>query len=163
MLDVIDSQYADVLTLRKLSASIGRRPAYLGRLFRQEVGSSVREYLTRIRLKHAADLIRHGVKIEAVSLRVGYRSKKGFYQQFEKRYGTTLLAYRSRSGVPSDLQRPSTREICGGAQLLATTADTRVSRPDAAERSNPRESAQPLDKRTFFEFSAPVKLPGLRR
>jgi PAS domain S-box-containing protein len=59
--------------------------------------------VTRVRLEHAARLIRDGVKIEAVAWNVGYRSKKNFYQQFKRRYGTTPLPYRRRpeNGGPS--------------------------------------------------------------
>jgi PAS domain S-box-containing protein len=97
MLEQIESEYAHVITLRTMSATIGRQPAYLGRLFHQEVGSSVREHLTRVRLEHAAGLIRDGVKIEAVALSVGYRSKKNFYQRFKTQFGTTPVRYRTGS------------------------------------------------------------------
>ena len=59
----------------------------------------MREYLTRVRLDHAAELIRHGVKIEAVALSVGYRSKKNFYEQFKRRYGTTPVPYRDEAAT----------------------------------------------------------------
>jgi PAS domain S-box-containing protein len=95
MLEEIESDYAHVVTLRTMSAMIGRQPAYLGRLFHQEVGSSVRDHLTRVRLEHAAELIRDGVKIEAVALSVGYRSKKNFYQRFKTHFGTTPVLYRT--------------------------------------------------------------------
>jgi two-component system response regulator YesN len=95
MLEVLVTEYSEVVTLRTLSIRFGRHPGYLGRLFRAQVGSSVREYLTRVRLERAAALVREGVKIEAVALSVGYRSKKNFYQQFKKRYGMTPLPYRS--------------------------------------------------------------------
>jgi AraC-like DNA-binding protein len=62
-------------------------------MFRREVGVPMREWLTRVRLDHAAALIREGVKVEAVSLLVGYRSKKNFYRQFKRRFGTTPFAY----------------------------------------------------------------------
>ena len=94
MIAVIETEYADIVTLRRLSATMGRQPAYLGRLFRRETGFSVRAYLTRVRLEHAEALIHDGVKIEAVALSVGYRSKKNFYQQFRRRYGTTPLPFR---------------------------------------------------------------------
>ena len=99
MIDLIESEYADVITIRALSARLNLKPAYLGRLFRQEVGASVRDYLTRVRLEHAGALIRNGAKIEAVALSVGYRSKKNFYRQFRKRYGTTPVPYRSNLHV----------------------------------------------------------------
>ncbi len=94
MVDVIETAYADPITLRTFSARVGRQPAYLGRLFRQETGATVREYLTRVRLDRAAELIREGVKIEAVALLVGYRSKKNFYRQFKRYYGTTPVPFR---------------------------------------------------------------------
>jgi PAS domain S-box-containing protein len=95
MLEQIENDYGQALTLRTISASLGRQPAYLGRLFHRQMGSSVRTYLTRVRLEHAAALIRDGVKIEAVALTVGYRSKKNFYQRFRAHYGTTPVHYRS--------------------------------------------------------------------
>lgn len=95
MLDVIERDYANIVTLRTLSSTVGRQPAYLGRLFRQEVGSTAHDYLTHVRLEHAKSLIRDGVKIEAVALSVGYRSKKNFYQQFKKRFGTTPVLFRA--------------------------------------------------------------------
>jgi PAS domain S-box-containing protein len=100
MMDMIASDYGDVVTLRALASKLGRQPAHLGRVFRREVGTTVRDYVTRVRLEHASRLIRDGVKIEAVALSVGYRSKKNFYQQFRKRYGTTPVLYRSHPSMP---------------------------------------------------------------
>jgi two-component system response regulator YesN len=95
MREQIESGYARAITLRTMSATFGRHPAYLGHVFHEEVGSSAREYLTHVRLEHAAELIRDGVKIEAVALMVGYRSKKNFYQRFKRCYGTTPVRYRT--------------------------------------------------------------------
>jgi AraC-like DNA-binding protein len=46
-------------------------------------------------LHHAAALIRTGEKIEAVSLLVGYRSKKNFYRHFKDELGVTPTVYRT--------------------------------------------------------------------
>jgi YesN/AraC family two-component response regulator len=93
MIDLIEQSYSDPITLHFLADALNRQAAYLGALFRREVGVSVRQWVTRVRLDHATDLIRDGVKIEAVALLVGYRSKKNFYRQFKRRYATTPLAY----------------------------------------------------------------------
>ena len=95
MIELIQAEYANVVTLRRLGALIGRQPAYLGRLFRRETGSSVRDYVTRVRLEHAEVLIREGIKIEAVAQGVGYRSKKNFYRLFRRQYGTTPGPFRN--------------------------------------------------------------------
>jgi PAS domain S-box-containing protein len=123
MLDVIERQYAEVVTLRTLSATVGRQPAYLGRLFRQQVGSTARDYLTRVRLEHAATLIREGVKIEAVALSVGYRSKKNFYQQFRKRFGTTPMLFRADSAV----DRPAPQTVTRSIEDVVGSADSDTS------------------------------------
>jgi YesN/AraC family two-component response regulator len=103
MIDLIEHSYADPVTLHFLATTLNRQAAYLGALFRREVGVSVRQWVTRVRLDHATVLIRDGVKIEAVALLVGYRSKKNFYRQFRRRYATTPLAY----GVASRAENPA--------------------------------------------------------
>ena len=96
MLDVIETSYADRITLHTLSATLNRQSAYLGQLFRKEVGMTVRQCVTRVRLQRAASLIREGVKIEAVALTVGYRSKKNFYRQFKREFCTTPSQFGRR-------------------------------------------------------------------
>jgi two-component system, response regulator YesN len=103
MLDVIETSYADRITLHTLSATLNRQSAYLGHLFRKEVGMTVRQCVTRARLQHAASLIREGVKIEAVALTVGYRSKKNFYRQFKRQFLITPSQY-GRQPSPGETQ-----------------------------------------------------------
>src|SRR6266850_4513193 len=97
MVRLIDERSGEHISIRTLAHIVGRQEAYLGRLFRQQMGMSVREYLTCVRMDRAATLIRHGDKVEAVSLEVGYRSKKNFYRQFSKRFGVTPAVYRQRA------------------------------------------------------------------
>ena len=93
MLDRIEQSYSEPITLHWFAADLHRQGAHLGAMFRREVGVPMREWLTRVRLDHAAALVREGVKIEAVSMLVGYRSKKNFYRQFKRRFGTTPFAH----------------------------------------------------------------------
>jgi transcriptional regulator GlxA family with amidase domain len=94
MLDVIANAWSEPVTLRRLALTLDRQAAYLGRLFHKEVGITVRECVTRIRLTHAAALILDGAKIEAVALDVGYHSKKNFYRQFKRHFTLTPEAWR---------------------------------------------------------------------
>ncbi len=95
MLDRIEQSYSEPITLRSLAAELHRQSAYLGGMFRRVVGVSVHQWLTNVRLDRASTLIRDGVKVEAVSLLVGYRSKKNFYRQFKRRFGTTPVEHRN--------------------------------------------------------------------
>jgi YesN/AraC family two-component response regulator len=98
MLDFIDRRYADRITLKTVAAALRANPATLGRQFHDNVGVSVHSYVTRVRLEHAAYLIASNVKIEAVALGVGYRSKKDFYRQFARHFGVTPETFRKRKG-----------------------------------------------------------------
>ena len=93
MMDRIEQSYSEPITLQSLAVEFHRQGAHLGAMFRREVGVPMRQWLTRVRLDHAAALVREGVKIEAVSMLVGYRSKKNFYRQFKRRFGTTPFAH----------------------------------------------------------------------
>jgi PAS domain S-box-containing protein len=139
MLEEIERDYAQPITLRTISATIGRQPAYLGRVFQREVGSSVRDYLTRVRLEHAAELVRDGVKIEAVALSVGYRSKKNFYQRFKGCYGTTPVRYRTGSvATPARRERQTALGVSGSRQLIASTS------PDGQRLKDEEPDASPV-------------------
>jgi AraC-like DNA-binding protein len=94
MLDEIHQHYNQHITLSVLAKALRRQSAYAGRLFRAEIGLTVHEYVTRARMVFGASQVRAGVKIEAVSLDLGYRSKKNFYRQFRRRFGMTPEAYR---------------------------------------------------------------------
>jgi AraC-like DNA-binding protein len=91
----IDENYAERLTLDVLAAVVGRSKRHLATLFRQQTGQTVHRYLTQVRVHHAAALIRQQEKIEAVSLLVGYRGKKNFYQHFKQQLGVTPGAYKA--------------------------------------------------------------------
>ena len=108
MLDRIEQSYSEPITLHWFAADLHRQGAHLGAMFRREVGVPMHAWLTRVRLDHAAALIRDGVKVEAVSMIVGYRSKKNFYRQFKRRFGTTPFAHRIAAG--NDANAPGT---CG--------------------------------------------------
>jgi AraC-like DNA-binding protein len=95
MLSLIEERYAEPLTLDVLAAALGRSKRYLATLFHHQTGQTVHEFLTQVRLHHAAALIRTGEKIEAVSLLVGYRSKKNFYRHFKDELGVTPTVYRT--------------------------------------------------------------------
>jgi AraC-like DNA-binding protein len=103
IVDFIENAYAQRITLKSLAGTFPQEPEALARMFKLIVGTTIHEYLTRVRLDHAAHLISHGVKIEAVALNVGYQSKKNFYRQFSRQFGVTPQTY-GRRGVPARCQ-----------------------------------------------------------
>jgi AraC-like DNA-binding protein len=139
MIDEIQQHYSHRLTLATLARILRRQSAYLGRLFRDEVGVTVHDYVTRARMVFGASHVRAGVKIEAVALDLGYRSKKNFYRQFKRLFGMTPEAYRRRhfalsarvsvvdeAGCTND--RPSRSVLIARPKNAPAGAPTRVPR-----------------------------------
>src|SRR2546422_6772981 len=82
-------------TGRACGAGCSHQPnSHVATLFRQQTGQTIHHYLTQVRVHHAAALIRQREKVEAVSLLVGYRSKKNFYLHFKQQIGVTPGVYK---------------------------------------------------------------------
>lgn len=90
------------VTLKAMEKTFKRPRAALTLAFERATGLTIREYALCTRMAHAAREIERGVKIEAVALLVGYRSRKNFYRQFKSWFGMTPASYReaSRSQSP---------------------------------------------------------------
>lgn len=97
IIDWVRDHYADDVTARHIGLALDRHPAYLGSVFHRFTGTSLKTYVTHLRMERAAELIEHGDKIEAVSVCVGYRSKATFYRHFRQHFGMTPRSYRDRS------------------------------------------------------------------
>jgi len=91
----IEDHYAEPVTLDRLALAAGRSKRYLVASFRQQTGVTIHAYLTTVRVRRAMVLMRQGEKAEAVSLLVGYRSKKNFYRHFKAAVGLTPVSYKT--------------------------------------------------------------------
>lgn len=99
IVEYVEQHYHEHLTLDLLASVIGRHKVNLADDFKERTGLTVHAYITRVRVRRAAELLRSdesGAKIEAVMMAVGYRSKKNFYRQFKDHFGITPGEYRGR-------------------------------------------------------------------
>ena len=97
ILDVIDRRYVEPLKIEALAECVRRGRAQVASQFRRETGFTIHRYLTHVRMRHAAELLRQGEKVEAVMLLVGYNSKKSFYLHFRAHTGRTPGMFRGRA------------------------------------------------------------------
>ena len=71
--------------------------SYLSRVFSQKYGETVIAFLTRVRMEHAAELMRDGDKnLETISFLVGYDDYNYFSRVFRKKMGSSPSEYRSQ-------------------------------------------------------------------
>ena len=88
--------YARSVRLPALARECHTTPAWLAREFRRQFGMSSPRYQRTLRLVEALGSVRQD-KIEAVALRVGYRSTKNFYRAFRQLTGMTPTGFRRLS------------------------------------------------------------------
>lgn len=75
-------------TLEELGQKVACSPYYLSRTFSQETGTTIPQYLRRIRLERAAELLRGGKhNVTEVAFEVGYNSLSHFSAAFHEMFG----------------------------------------------------------------------------
>ena len=80
-----------------MAAKYRVHPGYMSRLFKQEVGETMSEYLLRMRIERAAALLKEGqYKIGDIAGMVGYSASSYFSIMFKKYTGFTPREYSQR-------------------------------------------------------------------
>lgn len=93
----IMSHYSENLTVDWLAATVGLSPKYLSRVFMQEKGVSMIDYLTEVRLENACGLLLYSDKcISDIAEQVGYRDALYFSKVFKRRKGLSPTQYREK-------------------------------------------------------------------
>ncbi|SDC92940.1 two-component system, response regulator YesN [Paenibacillus sp. UNCCL117] len=95
----IAEHLADPITLHLLAEQVGLSPHYISKLFREEVGESVNEYMTRLRMERAVQLLQEtNLKVYEVADRVGIPSYRYFTTMFRSRTGVSPTDYKRQQG-----------------------------------------------------------------
>lgn len=95
-LSIIDNRYAGALTALGIARELHIHPTYLHKLFREETGYSVCEYIQKTRLRHASELLRSAHTLREAAQAVGISSPQYFSKLFKREYGVTPGEYRAR-------------------------------------------------------------------
>ena len=92
--DYLNEHYTEKISLESLSAEMSVSTTQLKRTFREQIGQSMVNYLTSLRIAEAKRMIREGnLNFTQVAERVGYDSIYYFSALFKKRTGMTLTEY----------------------------------------------------------------------
>lgn len=93
----IRSHYPDALTVEWLSAVVGLSPKYLIRIFKSVSGCTIVDYITKVRLEKAAELLVNTDKpVGEISESVGYSDALYFSKVFSKKYGFSPSVWRKK-------------------------------------------------------------------
>lgn len=88
VLAVLRENLAEPPSLEEIGRRVGCSPFYLSRIFSQEMGCGIFQYLRRLRMERAAELLRQGqLNVTQVALEVGYASPSHFGTVFHEAFG----------------------------------------------------------------------------
>lgn len=91
----IEKHIDEELSLVRLAKCVHFNPSYLSRLFKQEKGLNVSEYIEAVRIRKAKELLAtEEMKIQEIGNRVGYDSPQSFTRFFKKATGMSPQEYR---------------------------------------------------------------------
>lgn len=97
MTGYIQAHYADRVALEQLAAAGAVCRSRCCALFREHLGCTPIEYLTRYRLDKACALLCEGRPVTEAALSCGFHSASYFAEVFRRTYGTTPREYRQRA------------------------------------------------------------------
>lgn len=95
VLQYISEHYAEKITLEELASYAGLSPNYLCRIFKAEMGVSYSEYLNKVRIERAKELLGStGLRTNEVALKVGFLDYRYFCRVFKNLTGCTCSEYK---------------------------------------------------------------------
>lgn len=92
----VQERFRAPLGRSEVAAAVGLHEAAFSRFFRKTVGIPFIDYLSSLRVRHAAGLLgnRREMPLQEIARQSGFGSLAAFHRQFKKRLGTTPDSYR---------------------------------------------------------------------
>lgn len=93
------------ITLSDVANHLHLNASYFSRMFKKETGESFIEFVTRIKMEKAKDMLNHTIKpVEQIALDVGFDNKSYFFRTFKKQFGVTPSEYKYRGVVRNAIE-----------------------------------------------------------
>jgi len=95
----IQKNYSQKITLIDVAQTVYLSPAYFSKIFKEEMGSSFREYLNNYRIEKSMALLLHeNIKASSIAFMVGFEDQSYFTKVFKRIVGITPNQYRETQG-----------------------------------------------------------------
>jgi AraC family transcriptional regulator len=97
----LNSHYAENLTLSDIGAYVHYSPYLLCRIFKQQIGLTIHQYLARLRLFHALELLiaEPTLPVGDIALRLGFYSHSHFTAAFSQTFNLSPSDYRQQTNL----------------------------------------------------------------
>lgn len=81
--------YMNDITVESISHFFGFERSYLYRIFKKETNSSVKDFITKVRMNQAKKLLDKGYSVRNTAYAVGYKDQFNFSKAYKKHYETS--------------------------------------------------------------------------
>ena len=100
VMELIHDRYATAVTIMQIAQEVDVHPFHLSRVFRFFNGISVGEYVNRLRIGHAKEILRKQPKPELCQLAIalGFSDQSHFTRTFRKYTGSSPSRYSAEAG-----------------------------------------------------------------
>lgn len=96
--DYVERNYRKKIYLEDVASALGISGSYLSRMFRREEGIQLQEYITRIRVEHAANLLVYSDEsLARIAEYVGFPNQSYMGKMFKKIKNTSPKLYREKN------------------------------------------------------------------
>ena len=93
----IQENYGQPITIGEIASHVYLTENYICVLFKNKVGVTINNYLTKVRMERAKELLRHNeYKLYDICFMVGYSDASYFSKQFKKYTGVSPKEYRGK-------------------------------------------------------------------
>ncbi|TCM93219.1 two-component system response regulator YesN [Paenibacillus sp. BK033] len=89
-------EHVKEITLQTVADHVNLHPVYVSNLFKQETGENFSNYVLRLRMEKAVQLLKHkDLRISQIAHEVGYQKPQYFIKLFKTQYGMTPQEFKN--------------------------------------------------------------------
>lgn len=97
VLNYVDNHVQDITRIQDIGGELGYSHSYISHLFREKMGMTLHQYVTRKKIERSLELLATGkYSITDIALQLNYESVQSFGKMFKKIKGCTPSEYQKR-------------------------------------------------------------------
>lgn len=94
--DYIKSSYMENISVEKIASSLSLNRRYLSRIFKENTGFSIKEYLLHVRMEEARRLLSDGKGVFEAATLSGYNDASNFSKMYKRTFGISPIEERKK-------------------------------------------------------------------
>jgi two-component system response regulator YesN len=98
--EYVQTHIGEKISLTDVAAHLHLNSSYFSRMYKKETGEGFVEYVTRLKMEKAVELLDQSIKsAEQVAYELGFESKSYFLKTFKRFYGLSPKSYKHKDKV----------------------------------------------------------------